>query len=440
MMKLKTKHATSLIALLLVVCMSLAGCTAGSNVNANVPEQNPADAVLSMEDEAVLEYAIPEQHPGLVVDRSGYSLLEKKYAYAVTKYYPGDFKIVNEENGEVVFEGTPEHIARREEDGLYVSELIFEEVQKEGTYHIEMDMVGDSYSFTVDDTLFTDKYNSLLEEEIKKCKDDSLTIGELYSLTYVVDCYTQSVPDHDEAEPELVAALKTFIDGADVTAIPESDMLKFAAALARFSFYLSGSDKKTSDTYINTAKEVFKDAIKNVSGLDEDDVFLALCELYRRTGDRAYYNEIEKLKSSIMEKEYPLNSRSLLYGAMTYMTTTKTVNVDFCEYLMKQLLTLCEDISKDDSIADVMEGEDADVSLILGYCQQLAALNGVLEGYQYNALLTNYMHFLNGRNYAEIDASTIEEWTADSIILYSWLTLVEKEGKMSPSAQLSWSY
>lgn len=407
----------------------------------------------SMEESPVLEYEIPVQQPGIIADRNGYSKLEVKYAWVVASELPQSFYIVNEESGDRVLEITPENAVLDEAQNEWTAKLIFTDVQDNGSYYIEAEGLGQSYSFAVSDTYYEDCLDELLNAEYAKCDSLSASLEEVYSLVYIWERYSKALPDFGADSLQLTATVKSWLDKVNTETDSPEELGMYAAIFAKFSNNYKAVDADYAAACLSKAIELYDKAIEvsnnstdnnsggeNAKVLLEDTKFLALAELYRCTGSSAYSKEINALEDFITSLAEPHDSEKILFGSMCYMSTKYTVNRNLCDKLMEALLKTCETFSLDHSLLAAEAQDRLSVEAFLSYAQQLVAMNYILDGYQYNELIMKIMHYMNGRNSEGFINNVMEEYPSDVLVIYAWLTLLERDGKMDPSAQVIWNY
>lgn len=452
------------------VVLTISSC--GFNGEQVTEEQNSSDTVQntvnegpgSMESEAVLDYDIPTQLPGIIADRDGYSSLEDKYVWFVAGEVPAVFNLCNAENGDIVLEITPSDVKYDEQNECYRAKIDFESITEAGEYYIETADYGRSYTFSISETFFEDKFDELLEQEYTRLNDESASLTEVYALLYSYERYGKALPDYGSQSVKLKEVLDDWAaeylekyagaEKDDTGSFSDEEKCMLAAVLARY-YYVSAktdaggvtdyqdqaTDKATEEASVKALEEAqsLYEEIREAD-IPEDVLFLALSELYRCTGDKEYSDEILALEVYLTSLDDTYESKYILWGAMTYMMTDYTVSRSLCDALMQDLLDSCEEISKEKELLAPYNPEREDTEVILSDAGQLVAMNYILDGYQYNELITNIVHYTAGRNYEGYTCEIAQEYPDEAVIIYAWLTLLEKDGKMSPDAQVIWNY
>ena len=111
-----------------------------------------------------------------------------------------------------------------------------------------------------------------------------------------------------------------------------------------------------------------------------------------------------------------------------------------CDMLIERLLYRARDIGDDKLITDPETPSYADSEDYLICAQQLAVMNYVLDGYEYNEIIMNILHYLKGRNFEGNTCDMQEDYPADALAIYSWIAWLEKNGKLDPAAPVVWNY
>ena len=117
-------------------------------------EKNPYVAAVSMETTPVLDYVVPRLLPNIMVDREGYTVGDEKEAIVKGSVLPEQFVLVDESDGEIVYQGKIEQIQYHEEQGIYSGIVDFSDYDEVGNYYLECDRIGQSPRFLIQDELY----------------------------------------------------------------------------------------------------------------------------------------------------------------------------------------------------------------------------------------------------------------------------------------------
>ena len=403
---------------------------------------------LSMESSPVLEYSVPRMIPGVLVDRDGYSKNEVKYALVYSEKLPEKYYVYRADNGEQVYIGTPEEITFDEETGKYTAKLIFENIDEDGDYFIFADNLGSSFSFGISETCYQDIYWNLIADECDRISQGGTDLWETYCVLYSYERYKDVLYALKEDAPDVLSSVGEWISRTDFDALSGADACIGTAILFKFGYNYRSLDENMSKECIQKAAAMCKDisdAIKAAGSetlvSDERNAyFLALAEGYRTTATGSYSTEIVSMYDYLTAGRSMYDSVYVLYGAMGYMTTKYKVDRKFCDAMMENLLFKCRDMNDDRNFLRPDMAEQADVNALLVYAQQFAAMNYILDGYEYNEQILNIEHFLSGRNTDGRVFDISENEPADAVAVYAWLAWLENNGKLDPSAPVVWNY
>lgn len=389
---------TGKIALLLVISVVTGLCGGCGTKNEATMCEGHYTAALSMESTPIIEYTVPLTTANVLVNRLGYQALGQKAAAVKGKKLPEKFCLVNAETGQIVYEGKIEKATYSTENGVYVGYAVFEEYKEPGTYYLECDQLGRSYTFSI----VSDQYMQLLEEMteqiLQSCEEQSASVSEVTALLTAYEWYPELFQENASGEtPKLLERLANWFESWEsVGEDAEEDVLK-AALLAKFSYLYQKYDKKYAAACLQTASSLFD---KTRSTIRKDaDSFFALTELYRASGLSTYRKQILDYKSYFENSSNLGAEREYLYGAMTYMVTRQKVDVDLCNVLLEQMMDRGEEISnRYEDMTHPVAAKNNGTEEILSYATEIIFVNYVLNSYQYHVILEEFLHYLGGRN------------------------------------------
>lgn len=135
---------------------SVAGCGASSSENGI---EIPGITGNGQSQTINVDYEVPQQVPNILVDQVGFKPDSEKELLIRAKELPTEFQIRNLETGEVVYEGKLVKPTFDEKTGEYTAIGYFTELKEEGNYYASADIVGESYAFSISETVYTDLFN-----------------------------------------------------------------------------------------------------------------------------------------------------------------------------------------------------------------------------------------------------------------------------------------
>lgn len=371
-----------------------------------------------MEKEAVIEYVVPKSVPGILINQAGYHTESSKTAIFRGENLPETFCVYNAENGMKVYEGTVEKKGNDAVTGEQIAYGTFSDVKMPGEYYIEADIVGRSYTFSVGNQVYRELLHTnlqhfyaglqgkttLTEEEIKensKALMNLLLACELHGTGFSDE---MGIPESGNGIPDIIDVLLiqvTLLMNQSETVMASDDwelVAYYAAAMAKFSYTYKEYDSKFATSSLQLADMVWKYMEQNAKNMSEDRRFMVAAELYRSSGGQSYHTYIKQYGAKAERK---LNSREAIYGAITYVSTKQSVDIQICSAFMKTIMTEAEEIAaiSGESFYQVrMEEKQDNQETIFWNMIILTVVDKVISNHEYATIIENHLHYLLGRN------------------------------------------
>lgn len=383
--------------------------------------------VQGMEKEPVLSYEVPALLPGIRVNQAGYVPKEKKIAVFLGSSLPEQFCVVEEQTGEVVFNGYIEPGGYRESTGEYIGYGDFSELQEQGSYHLQCELLGLSYSFCIGETCHREQLQegmALLAEQAA-----ALDKGELLSVcrsaaALLLSCELYGQVHEDAAgsgeQPAVILLLRRYAelllswqeetDGAvrqeNGELLPEQTAW-LSAALAKFSYTYQKYDSLYATACLQAADRAWQclDAPEGQQASSEV-LFFAAAELYRASGQKTYHDALCRLGQQLSED--PANEAQA-YGTLTYAATKRQVDVELCGTLLGVLLNEAENVAERAKENVFLVGgsiAEQEMEAVLWDALIVAATDYVITNSEYAAILQNYQSYFAGVNEQAYDYIT----------------------------------
>ena len=357
----------------------------------------PYATAVSMEDTPIVDYAMPQLTPNILINRCGYLTGGGKVAAMKGSQAFTTFRLVDAVTNEVVYQAEPEDITYDEETQVYVGYADFSQYDEIGSYYLEADDIGRSYTFTIEEELYARLFGELYACLVADCESMTISVSEAVVLLMAYEWYPQIFADEDSDQiPDILTVFRQWIFQKLEKSAVEEDVL-FAAFLAKYSYLYQKFDKEFATDCLRQASAIYEKSQKN---MHEDAIsFFALTELYRATGTYSYRNQILGYKAYFENSNSLFEEQEYLYGAMTYVVTRQKVDVEMCESFMSKLMDRGEEIAE--CYKDMVHATDAknngcDELLKRGF--QLSCANYVLNNYKYNRIMEELADYLMGRN------------------------------------------
>ncbi len=419
----KYRKKASLLILLCLVTGALGGC--GSEWELLIGEQ---DAMTEpMEATPVIDYTVPELTPNILVNRNGYQYDRMKRAAVKGKKLPKSFRLIDCDTGEEVYSGNIEDITYDSEQKLYSGYIVFGEFEKEGSYYLECDEVGRSYSFSIEASLYERLFTECYDEVVRACNDGTAGLEDAMSLLLVYEWSPEICEDrNNDNVPDVFQILQEWILQTDYSQLDMTEGAMQAAFLAKYSYLYQNYDLNFATECLQRASTIFSQTQNTIQ--KDGDNFWALTELYRATGLSTYGNQIVDYKAFFEKNKHFLEENGYLYGCMTYMVTRQNVDVELCELVMNQLLGLGEEMSEQwEELLHPIHARHNGVEDLLKRSAGLTCSNYVLESYQNDYILEEILHYLMGRNFRSVSFYPSEEVDSAYLLLLAQLASSERE-------------
>ncbi len=468
------KQIISKSLIVFVLALSLpAGCGNNVSVSAESIEISVSEIhteVKPMLPEAELLYEKAEMLPGIQIDLIGYVPEENKIAILEGSILPGYFNVINNTSGEVVFTGVvqSEHADTDEETHYGIAD--FSKVTEEGTYHIEAELLGRSKDFEISSAIYRDMLAASFEGLSKLQRDssnpenvpleeDSAKMIEVsggwvtnsngerdvveacvavFDLLKAYEYYRKAYEETDilalaKEEVKWLIKMQNPETGGVFSSVSrknESNEYIVVGETTRATTYFTALMAKCSYVYVNADPAFSKQCLQNaVSGwncleanrelVGASQMFRAATELYRATGGKNYLKVIDEYLEVNSNKAY--EERIEIDSAMSYMSTSRSVNLAYCTTLMQQFMARTEKLATDSKEARYFWAPGCDDDLkILRNIAELVEADYILTSREYGDIELNYLHYLCGRN----PDSTIHNEFSDTPDAYAELILL----------------
>lgn len=391
--------------------------------------------------EAELDYQVPQQYPGVWVSLGGYDSKGIKEVYFHGRSLPDIFRVMDPATGQCVYTGGMEEKRYDDATDEYNSYGEFTDFTDVGEYYIECDIIGRSYSFTLQEEHLGKQFEqtvSLIRQQSRETLSgaDPQTVRELLQQVFLVllsyefypevyeDGDGNQIPDILEYMTETVRSIVNLQQSAE----PDELTYELAAALAKYSYLYQKYDTKYATETVQLAAGLWQQAEKAGDEVASSDArLLAAAELYRATGQRKYAAEVEASGSGLAGKaEQGDMTRYDYLAAITYTATKQRVNVDLCSRLIRVVMNRAEEIAAGiprlayrevDSSETAVDGMMWDIAL-------LSVVEYVITNYEYARVIESQYYFLWGRNarsycFVEQDIYRQPAWMACYLMMLS---------------------
>lgn len=411
----------------MVIISLLAGICSGCGMQSETASGEGHYAAAGMESTPIIDYTLPQLTANVLVDRLGYQAVGEKEATVKGKNLPEEFRLVNADTGEVVYQGIIEKVTYNADTGLFVGCAVFDNYEETGNYYLECDIIGRSYTFPIVSELYIQLFEELTDRVLEECSQQNANLSEVTALLTAYEWYPQLFEDENgDAVPDVLAQLAECLRLRENTDEDIQEGALQAALLAKFSYLYQKYDKKYATTCLQRASALF-DKTQNTMQKDAES-FFALTELYRASGLISYRNQINDYKSYFENSSSFGGETEYLYGAITYMVTRQKVDVELCNILLDKMMDRGEEVAnRYGDIIHPVSAKNNGTDDILTQTSELLFVNYVLDSYQYYNILEKFLHYLGGRNLQSVTFYPGEEECTGYILLLAQLASMPGE-------------
>ncbi|MDL2301160.1 glycoside hydrolase family 9 protein [Lachnospiraceae bacterium OttesenSCG-928-D06] len=393
---------------------------------------------LYMEESPYLEYEIPEMDVNILVDLKGYEARGSKKVLFRNMGTQEVFHIVEQNSGDIVYEGEIKQKGYNKEQEEYNSYGEFSDFTQAGEYYIECDRLGQSYSFTIEEALYQQTLNELimsLEVIIEEGteEDRETLMRQIIILLLSYELYPDAFLDEDGNEiPDLMEVITAMIKELSKFQDMKSGCVEnlnytYAATLAKYSYIYQKYDNAYATEILNLADKAwrFAEGIRKSSSLGSESIkeadeayrLLAATELYRGAGQSKYRNVIAQYQNNsgsvsgndLLSEKYVVEQT---LAKLTYISTKRKVDMELCTEFMKEIMLEVEGIadraSKSPYFAARNIEEDGAEALVWDIVL-LSVVEYVISSHEYGLVIENQYHYLLGANEEAINYFDIQD-------------------------------
>lgn len=403
--------------ILLTVILALSGCgdavplvKTGQETQRKEQVKEETDTVEQPVLAGEVSFELPVSTVRALVDRNGYAADREKMVVFLGENLTGGFRVVRESDWEVVYIGTIQK-ASQEEDSHYENLNVgdFSDVTEPGTYYIEQEQVGRSYTFSISEDVYEPVFNGLLEnifaelgqtESVNASDVCDISFG-MHSMMLALQCHGALFEKDNNLVTHLLETAQWLMTMQDAST---GSMLEDYEATAAFCGILAQSaeafgkyDANVSKEFMAASKKAWKWLEKQTkdAGRHPSAQFYAAAQLFKAEGTRSYALMIEEYLES--RKEKITQDRFAFYGSTIYLNTVKNTNRDLCTKIMQELVDETEEISRKVKENPYWIYSD-DMTQNLQKVLLICFVDYITPSNEYAVIIENTLHYLLGRN------------------------------------------
>lgn len=405
-----------LLCLFLALLLTATGC--GTGVQEKVEKQKSEIKEQVKEETYKIEQPVvfngvslelPVSMVRALVDRNGYQPDREKKVIFIGDNLTGSFRVIREADWEIVYTGTIQKLSTAgdsHENSISVGD--FSAVTEPGTYYIEQNEVGRSYTFEIAEEVYDPIFAGLvqnLQEELPPA--EQVSAEDICNVSFGMHSMMLALQFHGtlfEKDNNLVTQLLKMAEWLMTFQDKNGSMFEDYEATAAFCGVLAQSadafgkyDANVSKEYRAASQKAWKWMERQTQGAKENPSahFYAATQLFKVEGSRNYAVLIEKFLENRTKKM--TEDKFVFYGAVTYLGTVKNTNRDLCTKIMKELVDETEEINRKEKENPYLVSSN-DISQNLQKVLLICFVDYITPSNEYAVIIENTLHYLCGRN------------------------------------------
>jgi len=391
MQKIKKSMLMILCLLVLAGCQSKTQEPAVSEVASSEDVQSDYEVEMEQREGFVGEEAYeqsftrPQINSNIFVDLIGYAPDDRKYAYFVGNDLSEIFYVYERATDECVYKGTLKKMGTQKYNGKSVYKGDFSEIAEPGVYYIQTAVIGQSYTFRIDENRYVSQYEELKKEFIDlspeeyygKADNRKERMQIYYSFQKLVIAY-QFFPESlgqeygkklEEHAQWFLTMREELLTERDVQQkenqwkpnyvqpterekqIVSEDYL-FASSMAAGYSVLQPYNAQLAAKCLSQAQKAYQNCARYK--LTGDVQYMAAASLFHAVGNYTYHAVVKEkyaqqdtaeIKPGFeqLRDEKDLLCDEVLGGNLFYMTALKGADLTICGEQMTHLMSLCGD-------------------------------------------------------------------------------------------------
>ena len=325
----------------------------------------------------------PQVNSNIFVDLMGYAPDDQKYAYFIGEELSETFYVLESATNERVYTGTLKKMEKEKVNGKQVYKGNFSEITEPGVYYIQTAVIGQSYTFRIDDDRYRNQFEELKKEFLALAPQEYYggfdSVKERMQIYYSFqklatayqffpeafgEAYEKKLEEHaqwlwDQREEMLLERESkqreqkwraNYVQPEE----KEKQMVKedymFASAMASGYTVLQAYNAPLAGKCLSQAQKAYQNSARYK--LTGDVQYMAAASLFRAVGNYTYHAVVKEkytqqepavIKPGYQELEdaKTLLCDELLWGNLFYMTADKGADLTICDKQMAEMMGLC---------------------------------------------------------------------------------------------------
>lgn len=390
------------------------------------------------------EYEIPVSTVKVLVDRNGYQTQRDKEVFFLGENLSSQFYVIKEENHEIVYTGEIQNQTYDEATKNYVSRGDFSSVTEPGSYYIETDVIGRSYTFEIADDVYQKMFQNVMQAEEMLLPEQ--TPEAICHVTFGMHTLFLALQYHGalfETDNDLVTQMLRMAEWMLNCQSEDGSLYADYEATASFCGIMTMCtnnfgkyDKTIAKSYKTAATKAWQWMEKQPQEqVEKDALFYAAAQLFSAEGTPAY----QELVTQHLMKERGRLTENMhnFFGATLYIASVDYTSRDLCTKIMQEFVDetekICEIEKQNPSrVYTNVLYENLRKVLLICFVDYITPSN------EYAVILENTLHYVFGRNntgagfldaqgkWNVIDSTVSENYEWNSILIFFFSDLLDR--------------
>lgn len=352
--------------------------------------------------------SIPKSSVKVMVNRYGYLPDSEKKVIFTGDRMGETFRVVNADTCEVVYTGKIENKDKEQN----ISQGNFSTLTAEGTYYVETDIIGRSYSFIIGKDVYNELFQYIAKgEEITYDRTPesicNVCFG-MHAMMLALECHGTLFENTSGQDKEQNGVVVQLLRLADWLATQQDEKTgsifedynataAFCGIMSMCNDVFGKYDTNVAKKYTLAAKSAWKWISKQPVKTKEQEHarFYAAVEILNMENSNEYR---KRVTDYLNKREDTLTQdRFIFYGAMAYLGIKKGTDRELCTNLMQELVEDTENISKNVKKEPFLAYTD-DITGNLHKILLICFSNYITPSNEYRVVIENTLHYMLGRN------------------------------------------